>query len=297
MSLISKYFLMVIFLQSIVLVGSGTFMSSFFGLLAEPEPDENGVMISNYHGVQRKVYNPLVSANGGLLYYRDLENFVNIEKSKQYFINTADWLVENSINKTDELKSGEEYTIWEYDFPWRFYGWVEPPYYSALAQAESIYVLALAFDLTNNEKYLQTANKAIKAFFVDYDSGGLATVETHDGSSIFLQILAKPGFVKTYVLNGHTQALIFLWRYYEMTNDTNAKVIFDKGVNYLKENLWKYDTGTWSSYDLLENLATLEYHKAEISQLDELYDITGENVFYVYADKFEKYLKLMPLEE
>ena len=179
----------------------------------------------------------------------------------------------------------------------RFYGWVEPPYYSALAQAESIYVLALAFDLTNNEKYLQTANKAIKAFFVDYDSGGLATVETHDGSSIFLQILAKPGFVKTYVLNGHTQALIFLWRYYEMTNDTNAKVIFDKGVNYLKENLWKYDTGTWSSYDLLENLATLEYHKAEISQLDELYDITGENVFYVYADKFEKYLKLMPLEE
>ncbi len=297
MSLVSKYFLMVIFLQAIVLVGSGTFIPSFFGLLAEPEPDENGVMISNYHGVQRKVYNPLISANGGLLYYRDLENFVNTEKSKQYFINTADWLVENSINKTDELKSGQEYAIWEYDFPWRFYGWVEPPYYSALAQAESIYVLALAFDLTNNEKYLQTANKAIKAFFVDYDSGGLASVETHDGSSIFLQILAKPGFVKTYVLNGHTQALIFLWRYYEMTNDTNAKVIFDRGVNYLKENLWKYDTGTWSSYDLLENLATLEYHKAEISQLDELYDITGENVFYVYADKFEKYLKLMPLEE
>ena len=41
----------------------------------------------------------------------------------------------------------------------------------------------------------------------------------------------------------------------------------------------------------------LEYHKAEISQLEELYDITGENVFNVYADRFEKYLKLMPLEE
>ena len=46
----------------------------------------------------------------------------------------------------------------------------------------------------------------MKAFFVDYDSGGLTTVEAHDGSSIFMQILAKPGFVKTYVLNGHTQA-------------------------------------------------------------------------------------------
>lgn len=294
MSLVSKYFLMVIFLQALVLVGSGNFRS-FFDLLAESEPDDNGVIISNYHGVQRKVYNPLISANGGLLYYRDLENFVNTEKSKQYFINTANWLVENSINKTDELRSREEYAVWEYDFPWRFYGWVEPPYYSALAQAESIYILALAFDLTNDEKYLLTASKAMKAFLVDYDAGGLATVETNDGSSIFLQILAKPGFVKTYVLNGHTQALIFLWHYYEMTNDSSAKVIFDKGVNYLRGNLWRYDTGTWSSYDLLENLATLEYHKAEISQLEELYDITGDNVFKAYADRFEKYLKLTPL--
>ncbi len=285
--------LMVIFLQVLVLAGSGN-SSSFFGLQAEPEPDENGVMISNYHGVQRKVYNPLISANGGLLYYRDFENFVNTGKSERYFTNTANWLVENSINKTDV--GGEDYAVWEYDFPWRFYGWVEPPYYSALAQAESIYVLALAFDLTNDEKYLLTANRAMKAFFVDFDAGGLATVETHDGSSIFLQILAKPGFVKTYVLNGHTQSLIFLWRYFELTNETNAKVIFDKGIKYLKDNLWRYDTGTWSSYDLVENLATLEYHNAEISQLKSLYDITGENAFKVYADKFENYLKLMPLE-
>ena len=116
------------------------------------------------------------------------------------------------------------------------------------------------------------------------------TIETPDGSSIFLQILAKPEFVKTYVLNGPTQSLIFLWRYPEITNDSNAKVIFDKGINYLKKNLWRYDTGSWSSSDLLENQATTEYHKAQISQLKELYDITGENVFNVYADRFEKYI-------
>lgn len=295
MPLVSKRFLMVIFLLVLGLASSLAF-TPFLGLQAEPEPDKNGVMISDYHGVQRKVYNPLIAANGGLLYYRDLENFVNTEKSKQYFLNTADWLVENSINKSNELRSREEYAVWEYDFPWRFYGWVEPPYYSALAQAESIYVLALAYDLTGDERYLTTANKAMMAFFVDYDAGGIATEETHDGSSMFLQILAKPGFVKTYVLNGHTQALIFLWRYYELTNDANAKSVFDKGVNYLKDNLWKYDTGSWSSYDLLDNLATIEYHKAEISQLKELYDITGEDIFNEYADRFEKYLKLKPLD-
>lgn len=50
-------------------------------------------------------------------------------------------------------------------------------------------------------------------------------------------------------------------------------------------------------YDLLENQAPAEYHKAQISQLEELYDITGENAYKVYADRFEKYLKQMPLVE
>jgi hypothetical protein len=294
MSVVSKYILIVILLQTLGYTCSGSFRS-FYGLLAEPEPDDNGVMVSNYHGVQRKVYNPLVSASGGLLYYRELGDFIDTEKSKQYFINTADWLVENAVNKTDNLKRGEDYAVWEYDFPWKYYGWVDPPYASSLAQAESIYVLALAFDLTNNEKYILTAKKAMKAFFVDYEVGGLATTEAPDGSSIFLQILAKPGFTKTYVLNGHTQSLIFLWRYYDITNDSSARIIFDKGINYLSKNLWRYDTGTWSSYDLLDNLATPEYHKAEISQLDELYEITRRDVFKVYAEKFEKYLMVMPL--
>ena len=133
MSRVIKYLLIFGFLQTLLLTGSGT-ISSFFGLLAEPESDDKGVMISNYHGGQRMVYNPLIAANGGLLYYRDLENYIDTEKSKEYFTNTADWLVSTSVNKTDELKNGEEYVVWEYEFPWRFYGWVEPPYYSALVR-------------------------------------------------------------------------------------------------------------------------------------------------------------------
>ena len=46
-----------------------------------------------------------------------------------------------------------------------------------------------------------------------------------------------------------------------------------------------------------KNQAPAEYHKAQISQLEELYDITGENAFKAYADRFEKYLKQMPLVE
>ncbi|MGH9995330.1 MAG: D-glucuronyl C5-epimerase family protein [Nitrososphaeraceae archaeon] len=49
-----------------------------------------------------------------------------------------------------------------------------------------------------------------------------------------------------------------MWLYWEITNDSNAKIIFDKGISYLKKNLWRSDTGSWSSYDLLENQATAE---------------------------------------
>lgn len=265
---------------------------------AQSEPDDNGVLITNYHGVQRKVYNPLVSATGGLAYYQDYKSNTDTAKSQEYFINTADWFVENSVNRTiSEKTKQEEYVIWEYDFPWRFYGWIEPPYYSALAQAEAVYLLALAYDLTNDEKYRLTANKALKAFLIDYDRGGLSTIATDDGYSAFLHLIAKPEFKKIYVLNGHTQSLIFLWQYYELTKDPVAKMVFDRGINYLKENLWRYDTGSWSLYDLMENLATKEYHEAQTTQLQRLYDITGEPILKAYADRFNKYLKGMPLEE
>jgi hypothetical protein len=37
----------------------------------EIEPDEKGILTVDYHGVQRKVYNPLIVASGALEYYRD----------------------------------------------------------------------------------------------------------------------------------------------------------------------------------------------------------------------------------
>ena len=105
-----------------------------------------------------------------------------------------------------------------------------------------------------------------------------------------LHLLAKPGFPMTYVLNGHTGSLLRIWQYYELTNDPQAKLVFDKGINYLKHNLWMYDTGSWSLYDLTENLSSDSYHKSIIIQLKLLYDITGESKLKEYADRFDKYL-------
>lgn len=286
---------MIIILILILLLLSGVGLRLPVYATISDVPDDKGVMMYNYNGVQRKVYNPLFVANGGIKYYEEYERH-GYNKSRQNFINTADWLVNNAKDK-----DGGKYSLWEYSFPWSFYGWVSPPYSSGLAQAQGLKVLLLAHNLTGNEKYLEEANKALHSFLVDYDEGGVISMEEDDGiadndSSIFIHLLAKPGFEKIYVLNGHTQSLLLLWDYYQHTQDPIVKTIFDKGVKWLRDNLWKYDTGSWSNYDQMENLASIDYHTAHITQLRTLYEITGEFILKEYSERFDKYKRSQPLD-
>jgi hypothetical protein len=75
-----------------------------------------------------------------------------------------------------------------------------------------------------------------------------------------------------------------------------VKAIFDKGIKWLRENLWKYDTGSWSNYDQMEHLALPEYHTLHITQLANLYEITGEQIFKEYSDRFDRYNRNIPLD-
>jgi heparosan-N-sulfate-glucuronate 5-epimerase len=259
-------------------------------VFAEPIQDDNGVWMWKYPSIGHSVYNPLFLSSAGLDdYYKKYEN-TGDTKSKEYFINTANWLVNNAKDK-----EGGKYSIWEFDFTWPWYNELTPPYYSGYAQAVGIVVLARAYDLTNNTMYLDEANKAFQAFLFDYDDGGVTTIEDDKGDLMFIHELGKPGFQKTYILNGQTGALLYIWQFYEITNNPVSKSIFDKGINYLKHNLWKYDTGSWSHYDLKpigqrENLASMHYQKIHVDHLNRLHDITGEPILKEYADKFNKYI-------
>ena len=252
--------------------------------------DNNGVIMYYYPCSQHSVYNPLILAGGGLSYLAEYEN-TGDSQSKQYFINTANWLLNNAVDRGEQ----GEYSIWEYDFTWPWYGGINPPYYSAYTQAVGAVVLAHAYNLTGNPAYIDKAHKAFQSLLVDYDSGGATTTEDH-GKSVFFHELAKPGFQKTYILNGQTGSLLHIWEYYELTQDPQAKAIFDEGINYLKHHLRKYDTGSWSLYDQTmshhrkTNLASEHYHKIHIDHLNKLYNITGEPILKKYADRFTKYL-------
>ncbi|UVS67852.1 D-glucuronyl C5-epimerase family protein [Nitrososphaera viennensis] len=245
-----------------------------------PVPDENGVMMYDYGGSIGVVYNPKVVTAYGLQYH-DSYRRTGDPQARRNLINTANWLLEHAKEKGDGKCS-----LWEYGFKWGWYGGVEPPYTSALAQAEGVNVLLLAHEITGRDRYLAEARRAFGAFLVDYDDGGVASDEGRD--SIFLQLLAKPGFQKTYVLNGHTNSLIYVWKYHQYTRDYRALIVFGKGVNWLTVdgNLQKYYTGDWSYYDQMGNRAKDNYHQGHIAQLGKLYEITGEPVLKEYCDKF-----------
>jgi hypothetical protein len=245
-------------------------------------PDANGIMQYDYGGNTGKVYNPKVVAAEGLRYYYNFRE-AGIKEAREYFLNSADWLVNN-----ETIKDDGKYSLWEYNFPWMFYGGIAPPYASALAQAEGAELLAKAYLATNDERYLQIRHRAVGALLVDYDNGGVTSVEDK-GDSIFLHVIAKPGFKKVYVLNGHTGALLHLWNYHNMTDDTAAKDVFDKGMNYLRNHLGEFDAGNWSYYDKVGTKAKESYHRGQIKQLYYLYKITKEPVLEEYGRRFLVY--------
>ena len=276
-----------IFATSIFSIADNDFLLTSTVFAAETIPDDKGVIMVKYPSHQHSVYNPLILAGEGLNYYTNYNNTGDI-KSKEYFINTANWLVNNAKHN----EGG--YSLWANEFTWPWYNELTPPYYSAYTQAMGIDVLARAYALSNNQTYLDEANKAFLALLVNYDYGGVTTIEDNNGDLLFFHELAKPGFQKTYILNGQTGALLHIWEYYKITHNPAAKLVFDKGINYLKQNLWKYDTGTWSRYDLkpigqTDNLASMDYQKIHIDHLKKLYDITGEPILKEYSDKFNKY--------
>jgi hypothetical protein len=100
--------------------------------------DKKGITMYDYGGRIGKVYNPLIIAQGGQKYYQNYLNDSGDKKSKEYFLNTADWFVKHAKEKQID---GFHYSLWVYDFPWPFYGGLTPPYSSALTQSAGIKIL------------------------------------------------------------------------------------------------------------------------------------------------------------
>jgi heparosan-N-sulfate-glucuronate 5-epimerase len=206
------------------------------------------------------------------------------ESAKIYFINNVNWLV-----STNMLKNEGSFSTYEFSFPWRNGNHtVEAPWRNGMANGEAINPLLKAYELTGNKTYLHTAKMLLNCFYVDVKDGGVTYKTPHSGWW-YEEYASRNSTKEPRVLNGMIWAVLGIKDYYEYSNDSKAKYLYDQGILALKNDLPKYDNNGSSFYDRLGLEANSFYKTLHVTLLKKLYDITQEQIFKTYHDKWNNY--------
>ncbi len=242
-----------------------------------------GYVDGKYIGIQR---NPVTVCEYAMNFCNDFKKTKN-KKSRKFFTNNANWLVKNIV-------CYDNYALLEYNFPWPAYN-VPKPWRSGMAQGLALQVLTKAHEVTGDKKYLEVGKLLLNSFFVEVNNGGVTFKTIHNGW--WYEEYAANKCKISRVLNGMMFAVLGIYDYYKYTNDPDAKYLFDQGIISLKEELPKYDYNGHSYYDTLGKLAIPKYHKIHLRFLKQLYNITNDEIFKKFHDKWvnSDYFKIFSL--
>lgn len=263
--------------------GIGQYYQLFKNKANYPGPfDYNGIPLLNYHGIIGKQYNPIAIIQFGLGNY-NLYKKTNQEQCKGRFLKVVNWLVDN----LEQNQCG--HWVWNHKFDWEYFQVLKNPWYSALSQGQGLSILARAYQETKDEKYLQAANKVFQTLVIDIKNGGVKHIDKN-GYIWLEEYLVEP---PSHVLNGFVWALWGVYDYYKLTKDDRALELYNQCLKTIKDNLYQFDIGFWSKYDLsksfLRTIASKFYHNLHIVQLEVLYRLTNDEFFKEWKGKWQVY--------
>ena len=246
--------------------------------------DPAGVPMLDYHGQIGLQYNPIAIAQWGLGNY-NLFRRNSAEERKKKSLLAADWLCSHLE------QNGNGIWVWNHHFDWEYRSPLKAPWYSGLAQGQGISLLVRAHKLTGDTRYADAAEHALRSFFHSSDEGGVLFTDER-GDVWFEEYIVSP---PTHILNGFIWAAWGLYDYFLATGNPAARELFDKAVQTLRANLDRYDLGFWSLYEQagtrLPMVASPFYHQLHIVQLRVMAQLTGEEIFERYADRWERYAR------
>jgi heparosan-N-sulfate-glucuronate 5-epimerase len=255
--------------------------------------DDSGMPLVKYDNGFH--YNPVTIAQYALTSYGA---YLKGEMPQDQFLKATDKLVEMA-GTSGALR---------YDFEWYYYLTQEnfqPGWVSGLAQGQALSVLARAYKLTGNKKYLEAGNRVFEFMITPIAQGGtLGSLESLDPSLkdyiTFEEYIVQPA---SYTINGFMFALLGLYDWWQVspqalsTSHYLAKQYFDQGLDTLERILPYFDIGGFTTYDLGHLIykkpphTAVGYHAAHIYLLHALYSITNrpwlkycENVWASYVD-------------
>ena len=259
--------------------------------------DDNKIPVVCYNK-KTWIYNATTISQYALYYYT--ENLADRPDDYKLFIRYADWLVDNHD------KGAYRFNV---KLPYRT-GIREYGHCSGLSQGQALSVLARAYYLTKDEKYIKAGNEVYNFMIKEWDghiNGTLQTIDDvtrlHDSLRpyshfvVYEEALTNP---KNHVLNGDMIALIGLYDWYSLCPDRtisqDAKKRFYDGVKAIELLLPFYDYYGYSSYDIAPYTSdyivtfTSRYaHAVHICLLKVLYDLTGSKICFEYYKRFKAY--------
>lgn len=247
---------------------------------SEYEFDENGIPLSRFFRNDHWKHNPITVCQYGLHFFNKYFDDGN-DADKNVFLAQAHWLIDNAKTGPDNS------LIWTYLFNLPFYE-ISKPWISGMAQGEALSVLVRAHSMTGNEKFLNAAQKVWKIFRIAVEDGGV--IAFFPDSKPVIEEYPKSGETIA-VLNGFIFAMLGIYDFAEYTNDNAAKNFFSEMIDSLKGNLFRYDSGYWSYYDLKspKRLTSQSYHRLHIEQLKQLFQITQDQQFRDCVNRFQNY--------
>jgi hypothetical protein len=249
--------------------------------------DNKGVTYVDYSKIKSLgvdnvvIYNPITIGLQGLRYYQEHKKTHDNDLFTKYLAH-SDWLVENISQDGSWYINLDKY-LGKYT--------LNSPWNSAMSQGLGISLLTRSFIDTGNTKYIIAARRALQPFTKYINQGGVTSQNTFGNFYEEYPLPEQP----THVLNGFIYSLFGLYDLYIVDNNSQAKELFDTGIDTLKVVLPDYDLEHWTRYDLhrdrnLKNhwgYSSPWYQKIHVAQLYGLHHITKESIFRQYANKFE----------
>jgi hypothetical protein len=241
-------------------------------------------------------YHPVVSAQCGLSAY-------------SAYLNGDDALKDQVLAYADHLiELQDEHGAFHYPFPFYYYlikaelpaGWT-----SGMAQGQALSLLARAYHLSSDARYLKAGNLAVAYMTTDVAEGGVmanlgALNPDWPDHAIFEEYVVDP---PSYTLNGFIFALIGLYDWAKLDGaqghgSERALEYFDRGIKSLELILPYFDLEGVTAYDLgyithkaARTHSAARYHGVHIAQLHALESITGSEVIAYWQDRWQSYVE------
>ena len=252
--------------------------------------DDNGIPLS-MHNSELK-FSPVVFLQYTLAVYG---RYLKGQADKDEFLRLVDIAIE-------AMEDNGSYK-YDFDFPYyldpdRYYkaGWT-----SAMCDGHILSILARAYTVEPNESYFAAAEKAISFLQVPIRDGGVYTdLSELDSSLADYNIMEEyPCEPNSYTLNGfmYTTIGLYDWSNIDSPTKDTARQLFDERIETMKVLLPFYDTGNHTLYDLgyitfnnmHPHIAGTKYHAIHTAFCKTFYDITHNELFKYYYDKFKSY--------